>query len=373
VSDREVLVVAGEPSGDRIAALVARALGHGRMFGLAGPVARAAGVDVVADIASDGAFGISDVATSAPALAAALVKLIDLTIRRPPRAALLVNFTELNTRLGRFLKARGTRVLWCVAPQVWAWRASRLATLGRSLDRLAVILPFEEALWRSAGVDAVYVGHPSADVALARPLPPKRSLRALAVLPGSRPGEIARLLSPLAQAARALVDDATVAEAAIIVAPSLPARSRALVEEAARRTHLEILDADTDDGAGPLLFDFDLALVASGTASLEAALAGALPIVTYRLDAIAHLVASRLVKTPHVALANVLLRRRAFPELLQRDVTVEKIAGAGRALLAGDDGARAAVVELRAMLKPPSPATFGERVAALLAPWLRIE
>ncbi|APR77110.1 Lipid-A-disaccharide synthase [Minicystis rosea] len=373
----DVLVVAGEPSGDRIAALAARALVADGFHcaGIAGPAARAAGVEILADGGRLGAMGFADVARRLPDLAASLAQLFARVRRTPPRAALLVNFTELNQRLGRLLRARGTRVLWCVAPQVWAWRPRRIAALHDSVDRLAVILPFEETLWRRAGYDASYVGHPSLDVprrdrhTLRNELGIAADARAVAVLPGSRAGEVRRLAQPLAEAAARLASSGAIAR--MILAPGLDPRARDLASAAADATGIAVVEGDADHGAAPLLPAFDAALCASGTASLEAALSGAAPVVTYRLDPIAHAIAKRLVRTPHIALPNVLLGRRAFPELVQGDVTAARIAAAAQALLADPEATARDTRELGAVLAAPSSSSFGERVASLLLPWLR--
>jgi lipid-A-disaccharide synthase len=363
----EVLVVAGETSGDRIAALVARALADEgvRCAGIGGAACRAAGVRTFADVGGLSAMGVGDVMRRASGLATALGRLAKHVRRARPRAALLVDYTELNQRLGRVLRARGTRVLWCVAPQVWAWRRGRLADLHASMDRLAVILPFEEALWRGAGYDATYVGHPAV------PAPPIGEARnELAVLPGSRPAEVARLAGPLVDAARTLVRDGSVAAATLVLAPNVADAMAELASRRARAAGLGVVRATPELGAGPLLAGFRASLCASGTASLEAALVGASPVVTYRLDALAYALARRLVRTPHIALPNVILGRRAVPELIQDDVTPERIAEAARVVLARRDLALGLADELSAALSPPSGGTFGSRVASLLLPWL---
>ncbi len=375
----EVLVVAGEASGDRIAALAAKPLiARGMtLWGLGGAASREASVELLADMSELAAMGLADVARRLPALLAITARLLARAHRAPPRAALLVNFTELNQRLARFLRARGVRVLWCVAPQVWAWRAGRLRTLRASIDRLAVILPFEAPLWRDAGVDAHYIGHPSLEI----PSLPRADLRArlalapnaraVAVLPGSRAGEIRRLAEPLCQAAARLRAEGLADTATMILAPGLAPEARALAETAARRAGIPTIPGDPDHGAAPLLGAFDLTLCASGTASLEAALAGASPVIAYRLDAPSYALARRLVRTPHIALPNVLLGRRAYPELIQDQVTADALAEAGRSSLLQRTELRAALHdELRAILKPPSSAPFGERVASLMSDWL---
>jgi lipid-A-disaccharide synthase len=429
-----LLIVAGEASGDRMAALVARALAARgvRAWGIAGPSCRSAGVDTIADTSSLAAMGIRDALARAPAVLAAIARLARRIRKDPPAAALLVNYTELNTHLGRALRRLGVRVLWCVAPQAWAWREGRFRTLGASLDKLAVILPFEEPLWRRAGVDARYVGHPALDI----PWLPRAEARsrlgllpgaadrasgagaadrasgagdadrasgagdadrasgagvpALALLPGSRSGEVTRLTRPFCDAASLLLREGSVAAVRLFAAPWLDARARALVHREASRASIPLVTPDTEHGAAPLLTAFDASLCASGTASLEAALAGALPVVAYRMDALSFTAARLLVKTPHIALPNILLGRRAVPELLQDDVTPEALASAlrralgpcdrehKRGALSGADagigaeteaGARIAA-ELRAVLLPSSLAesgarSFGERVADL--------
>jgi lipid-A-disaccharide synthase len=378
VSAPEVLIVAGEASGDRIAALAARALAArgASLYGLGGPACGAAGVALVAEGSRLGAMGVRDVAARLPELATAVIRLLARVKRRPPRAALLVNATELNQRLGALLRRLGVRVLWCVAPQVWAWRPGRVEALRGACDRLAVILPFEEALWRRAGYDARYVGHPSLDV----PRRPRDELRAalgidpaaraLAVLPGSRHGEVARLAAPLCAAAARLVRAGVATTARVLVARGAEARARALAAAIAERAGIPVIEADPDHGAAALLGAFEASLCASGTASLEAALAGAAPVVTYRLDRLSFAVARRLVRTPHIALPNVLLGRRAYPELLQDDVTPARIAEAARRLLERPEESRAAAAALHAMLARRGAATFGERVAEALEDWL---
>lgn len=380
MSGAGLLVVAGEPSGDRIAAAVLSALGPAGdgAFGIGGPSCRRAGLSTLADLTAIGAMGIGDVLGRLPALALAARDLGRRALATPPRAALLVNFTELNAHLGRALRRRGTRVLWCVAPQVWAWRKGRLRTLRDAVDRLAVILPFEEQLWRDAGYDARFVGHPVLDIpALGRPAA-RRALGlapeaiAVAVLPGSRKGEVERLSEPLCEAAARLRAEGRVSEARLLAAPWLDPRTRAAAARAASRHGIPVADADPEHGAAPLLGAFDLGLCASGTACLEAALAGLPTVIAYRLDPLAYAVGRRLVRVPHIGLPNVLLGRRASPELLQDNARGPAIAAASRAMLTPEARAQAQAdaTALRAMLMPPGPLSFAAHVAALLKPWL---
>ena len=160
---KSLLVVAGEASGDRAGAAVLSRLERGgvRVFGMGGGALEREGVELVADLREASALGIGEVARRAYAVARAYARVRAAAARARPTAALLVNYTEFNARLADALWSTGTRVLWYGAPQVWAWRKSRAVRLRRHLDRMAVMLPFEESLWRAAGVDAHYVGHPA--------------------------------------------------------------------------------------------------------------------------------------------------------------------------------------------------------------------
>lgn len=382
-SDRKgpsLLVVAGEASADRIAALslmgLSRSLGAPvASYGLAGEASVSAGVELVGQASRTAVMGFGDVAGRLPSIARSVFAILVRARRDPPRAALLVSFTELSTHLGRWLRGMGVRVLWCVAPQVWAWRSGRLRSLARSLDRLAVILPFEEALWRRAGVDAHYVGHPS----LEAPRPSRPALRealglsggCIAVLPGSRAGEVFRLVAPLCEAAAFLRARGAVESAHIVIAPSLDPAARAYAGRVALQFGLKSIPADPEHGAASVLGAFDLVLCASGTASLEAALAGVPAVVAYRMDALSAALARKLIRTPFMALPNILLNRPAIPELFQAEATVPSIARAAEDVLARPGEAQGIAEELGWILRPPSSDPFGDRVAALMADWLR--
>ncbi|MEO8797169.1 MAG: lipid-A-disaccharide synthase, partial [Polyangiaceae bacterium] len=195
----ELLVVAGEASGDRAAAhVVARLLETQKVdvFGLGGGALQGQGAELVADLRELTALGVGEVASKLGPIALAHARLVKLADKRKPRAALLVNYTEFNAHLAKHLHANGVRVLWYVAPQVWAWRRDRIDSIRKVIDRMAVILPFEEALWRSHGVDAHYVGHPSREVTSLARGPARAALGltpyapTIAILPGSRPHEV---------------------------------------------------------------------------------------------------------------------------------------------------------------------------------------
>lgn len=367
---RELLVVSGEPSGDRAAAHVLRSLsGTTRAFGMGGAASEAQGAELLAHLRDGSAMGVTDVAARGVAIARAYARLRRAAARRRPAAALLVNYTDFNLRLARRLRALQIRTLWYVAPQVWAWRPGRVRTLRDRVDKLAVILPFEEQLWRDAGVDAAYVGHPALDTvrlgreAARRALGLGEETPAVALLPGSRSMEIRRLLPAMLDAVRALP-----VASRVLLAPSLDEVTRAWALDRARAAGVATHEVEALDGAPAYLAAFDAALSASGTASLEAALAGAIPVVCYRLDALTALLVRPLLRTRHIALPNVLLGRRAFPELLQGEATAPSMARALRRVLDTRSRGLEACAEVRAALGPRRAP--GSAVAAMLAPWI---
>jgi lipid-A-disaccharide synthase len=373
----ELLVVAGEASGDRAAAQVVAALraqGPLRVFGMGASSLEAEGAELVSDLRDSTALGVTDVATRACAIRKAYVAVARAARKRRAQAALLVNYTEFNTLLASRLHQRGVRVLWYGAPQIWAWREGRAQPLRRTVDRMAVMLPFEEVLWRERGVDAEYVGHPATEATLMNRAEAREMLgltpyaRAVAILPGSRPHEVNRLLRPMLEAYERVRHDRGSIDGRVLLAPSLDAATRDRALKLADELDVEVVHVDGRVGAAPCLRAFDAALCASGTAALEAALARAIPVVLYRVDLLTEIAARQLLRTPQIALPNVLLGRLAFAELLQRDVQPKKIAQAlARALDARSSLVRAcdAVDDTLGSRRSPS-----RDVARMLRPWL---
>jgi lipid-A-disaccharide synthase len=370
----ELLVVAGEASGDCAAAAVVSRLEGTRAFGLGGAALAGIGVDLVSDIRHSTALGIGEAAARGLGVLRAWRAVVRASRMRRPRAALLVNYSDFNARLARRLHATGIRVLWYGAPQVWAWRARRVGTLKRWIDRMAVMLPFEEPIWRAAGVDAHYVGHPAVETT---PLDRDTARRvlgltpfaaAVAVLPGSRPHEVRRLLAPMLDAFERVRSDRASVDARVLVAASLDEATRTWARALCTSRHVPAFDTDHYAGARPVLPAFDVALCASGTVTLEAALAHAVPVIHYRVGLATELAARLFLRTPHVALPNVLLGRRVFTELLQRDARLDRMAHALADALDRREELVAACRDVESALgeaRTPSAA-----VATMLSPWL---
>ncbi len=363
-----LLVVCGESSGDRAAAKVIERIAGARAFGIGGSACHAAGLESCAPTERSAAMGALDVASRALRIISVMRAVRSAIRERRPRAALLVNYTEFNARLLPLLRESKVRVLWYAAPQVWAWRPKRTRVIARGLDAMAVILPFEEPLWRDHGVATRYVGHPAMETerltrshtrALLGIAP---DVHATAILPGSRPREVRRLL-PAMLAAVGRGDHARV-----LLTLGLDPTARAWARQSAQRAGVAVCDISVEHGASLVLAGFDVALCASGTASLEAAIADVPAVITYRLDSLAAFVAKRALRTKHIALPNVLLGRRAFPELVQEDARPDQMRHALDGLAAGRARALADCAEVRAALGDgyvPS-----RTVADMITPWL---
>jgi lipid-A-disaccharide synthase len=372
----ELLVVAGEPSGDRAAARVLAELGKDvHAFGLGGPALESMGVDIVAHAARTGAMGISEVGARALGIAAELVKLMLAARKRKPRAALLVGYSDFNARLAPRLKARGVRVLWYAPPQVWAWRSHRVNAIKAAVDELSVILPFEEGYWRARGAPATYVGHPVIEVQTLARAEARAALgltaraAAVAILPGSRSHEVRALIDPMLAACEHVRRDRASVDVRLLLAPGLDAKTRALALKAAKRDRVTCVDVDPLSGAYQYLRAFDAALCASGTASLEAALARAMPVVAYKVGRLTEMLVRPRLQTPHIALPNILLGRPVFPELLQKEVAMRPLSRALARVLDSRAALMTACEELESILKPGSE-TPSRKVARTIEAWL---
>ncbi len=373
---RALLVSVGEASGDAMAGAVVDLLGE-RSFGLTGPALRGSGCHSVADLTGSAAMGLIDAARHAPKIAHATRKLLRRSRDEPPSAALLVGFSEVNAHVGAQLRKQGVRVLWYAPPQVWAWRASRVHSLHRSADHIACVLPFEQAIWARAGVATTFVGHPARETKTISRRAARDRLRltpyaeVAALMPGSRSAEVRRTLPAMLHAVSELRADRGAFDARIVLAPTLPAKVARWAEVTGQRLGVSA----TRLSGKPLLSAFDVALVASGTATLECALAGVPPVIVYRTGGLTQAVARRLLLVDHIGLPNLVLGRRAFPELVQDDLTSSALAQEASQVLDERPAYGAAIAELRHALQPTSAvralgATPAERVASLIRSWL---
>jgi lipid-A-disaccharide synthase len=340
-------VVAGEASGDLYAARLLQELRRSApavtAFGMGGAELRAAGFEAIADSSAIAVMGLTEVIKVVPRARRIFRALLAEVDRRGTRAALLVDSPEFNLRLAKQLRRRGVKVVYYVSPQVWAWRRWRVKGIARVVDRMLVLFPFEVDFYRAAGVDVVHVGHPMVDEVPALPQAwdqeSKTPVR-VALLPGSREMEVRNLL-PAMLAAVAILQRELPILPRLILAGSV---SRELVAPmiAAAGVAVEIVAANRL----PAIADAHVALCASGTATLEVGLLGTPLVVVYRVAPWTYRFGKLMVNLPYISLVNLVLGRRAVPELIQHQATPEGIAAAVRRLLAGG----AAVTEMRGAL-----------------------
>lgn len=359
---RTLLITAGEASGDQAGAAVVAALRRRhpewRLLATGGERMEAAGAELLVHYRELAVMGFAEVLRRLPALRGRLRALGDLLGAGVIDLFLPVDFPGFNLRLAARARRAGLPVLYFIAPQVWAWGESRVAALRRDVDRLALILPFEGEWFAARGVAGEFVGHPLLESP--RPLAPAAATPRLGLLPGSRAQEVTRLLGPMLEAAARLKRAQPALAVELLEAPGLPA---AFYDRLLRRAPLAPRRC-REESAG-FLARQGAAVVASGTATLETAVAGLPMVVVYRTGLLNYQLARRLVRIERIALANLVAGEDLVPELVQGALTAERLAAALTPLLE-DSPERAAqqagFERLRERLGGPG---CGERVAAL--------
>jgi lipid-A-disaccharide synthase len=330
-----IMIVAGERSGDVYGAGLARAL-QARLpgvevFGAGGDAMRQVGVDTTVDSHEIAIAGITEIVEGYPRVFRAFHRLLGEVDRRHPQLAVLIDFPDFNLRLARQLKKRQIPVVYFVSPQVWAWRKGRVKTLKKRIAKMIVIFDFEEEIYRQAGVPVEYVGHPLVDVV--RPTLTREeffakaeldpSVRTIALLPGSRQKEVIGNL-PIMLDAAARLSATRKLQFVIPVAPTIDPGllANTLKDYPSGRGVVRTAVHSTYDA----LQHSDVAVVTSGTATLEAAMCERPMVMVYRVSALTWLVGKLLVKVPHFCIVNILAKRELVPELMQEDFTAANVA-----------------------------------------------
>jgi lipid-A-disaccharide synthase len=342
-----IFISAGEASGERYGALLIEAvrkrLPNAKFFGLGGTAMEAAGCERVVRAEDIAVMGITEVLLHMPRIYGEYRRLLRSIRVLKPDVAVLIDFPDVNFRLARELKKLGIPVIYFVSPQLWAWKKRRIRWVRERVTKMLVIFPFEEKYYRERGVDAEFVGHPLADL----PLPTisreefahrhglNPSKEWVGLLPGSRAKEIKLNLPAMVAAANLLGEQNDyVLPAAATLDPEWVRKVVAESASAQRGVHVPV--HVVEDARG-VLHHARASIVASGTATVEAALIGNPFVAVYRLSRLSYAVASRLVRLPHVAMVNLIAGKRIVPELIQQDFTPEKTVRALRPLL--EDGA----------------------------------
>jgi lipid-A-disaccharide synthase len=389
-----IMVIAGEASGDLHGATLCRALralapGR-RLIGMGGDRMAAAGLERLADVTAAAAIGGTEAFGPIPTLLAAWRRArAALAGPERPAALVLIDFPEFNLRLARVARRVGIPVAYFVPPQVWAWRPWRMHAIRRRVSRVLAVFPFEAALYREAGVPVEFVGHPVLDALEGAPTREAARRRlglgadglVIGVLPGSRAQEIAGTLPVLREVAARIAAAHPGVRFVLAAAPLVASGASTgrdvggLIEKVAGPSVAS--GASTGRGVGGLISKLagceppiqvvhgdtyavmraaDLLLVASGTATLEAALLGTPMVVCYRFSRLTEAWVRLLTLVPWISLPSIVLGRAVVPELYQRTFTVERVTAAALGLLgspAALDAQRAAFRELRGLLGEP--------------------
>lgn len=337
-----VLVVAGEASGDLHAARLMAELKRLRpaieFFGLGGDEMAREGLSAVAHSSEVAVVGIFEALHILKRARQVFELLLAEAERRRPQVAVLVDFPEFNLRMARQLKRRGISVVYYISPQIWAWRRRRVKTIRDVVSKMLVLFPFEREFYRQHGVSVVHVGHPLVDEVpqLERKMTGNGSSdrsHTVALLPGSRRSEIEALLPVMLDAVRMLRQKMPV-RPRLILAPTVPEeRVSALLVENGNGLDIDVVRDDRFSAIAAA----DLALCASGTATLEVGLLGTPLIVVYRVGFLTSVLARLLVRVPHIALVNLVLGERVAPELVQGGASPHAMAEKARELLEGPE------------------------------------
>ena len=372
-----ILISAGEASGEAYGAKLMEALRHQaaqrgdhsplEFFGVGGEQMHSAGCDLVVDARQIAVVGLAEVVEHLPRIYRRFREVVRQAERRKPDAAVLIDFPDFNFRLAKELHKRAIPVIYYVSPQLWAWRPSRIELVRKYVSKMLVIFPFEEKFYRERGIDAEFVGHPLVD----SPVPCMRREQFaaehqldthrewIALLPGSRRGEVSRIFPTLLEAAQLLGPDYvyTVPVASTLNSDWIASFLRGYSGQPVRFTR----DAPTT------LRYARVAAVASGTSTLEAALIGTPFAMVYRVAPLTWSLGRRLVSVDRFAMVNLIAEHDVVVELVQQEFSAERVAGELERLLP-ESAVRAAMLaefcDVRRKLEPgEAEANASERAA----------
>jgi len=340
MKSRLVLIVAGEASADLHGSNLVRAmmrLDPGIVFrGIGGRSMETQGVDILVPCSEMAVVGLTEVLPRLRTIAGAYRDLKNILKRDRPDLLILIDYPDFNIMLSGVAKRFGVPVLYYISPQVWAWRRRRVEKLRQRVDRLAVILPFEEAYFRQKGLEAEYVGHPLLDV-----IPPRieknNALRALGMketypvvglLPGSRKEEVVNLLPTMAKTALELRNTFPNLQCLLPRASTIPEEVIASIL-GNHPVEIQVIHGDMHR----VLSACDFAFVASGTATLETAMMQVPMVILYRVSPLSYWIGKKVIKVPSIGLPNLVAQKKIVPELIQNEVSTERLTREALSLL----------------------------------------
>jgi lipid-A-disaccharide synthase len=337
---KTVFIAAGEASGDlhagKLAENLRQLLPSVRMLGLGGEQMRAAGVQLLFGVEQLSFMGFFEIISHLPFMRRVMKTSLDKLRQEKPDLLILVDYPGFNLRLAGRAREMGLKVMYYISPQIWAWGSNRLEKIKKTIDKMVVILPFEEKLYKEAGVDVEFVGHPLLEEIDFDPdpeefykrldIPQERPI--LGLLPGSRPQEVRRILPVMLKSAEKVLKEFSSIIAVIGLAPTLRK------EEV--QPYLKTFSGESrliESGIYDLMRHSRLVLVASGTATLETAVIGTPFLIVYKTSFLTYLLARRMISIPHIGLVNVVAGKKIVSEFVQNQAKPEKIAAEVLALL----------------------------------------
>jgi len=372
-----VIIVTGEASGDHHGALVLQALK--RQFpeltccGIGGDELQKAGMRLLYHCRHLAVVGLVEVLAHAPHILRAFRALRREIRTAPPDLVIFIDYPDFNLRMAAFASKRNVPVLYYISPQIWAWRQGRAKKIARIVDTMAVIFPFEVPFYDKVGLDAHFVGHPLMDQrmqlqdkteALER-FGLSNTWPIVGLLPGSRAGEIKRLLPPMIGAAKRIRAHYPNAQFIIPAAPGLNQDHISAAADSVQAP-VHVVSGDFYNAVNCC----DIALVTSGTATLQTALLGKPMIIVYRISALTYLLGRMLIRVPCIGLANIVAGSMVVPELVQHNATAERIADEALSLLSDDKRRKKIEQKLNTVKHALGQPGASQRVADLAAKML---
>jgi lipid-A-disaccharide synthase len=332
-SKKQIMIVAGEASGDLHGGNLVRAM-HKidpelRFYGVGGRNLKETGVELVADAAQMAVVGLTEVASKLGMILKIMSQLKASLRKVSPDLVILIDYPDFNLPLARAAKKCGVKVFYYISPQVWAWRRGRIGKIKETVDRMAVILPFEADIYKEAGVDVTFVGHPLLDVVRTK-YPRREALRrfglseektTVGILPGSRQSEVKRLLPVMLGAASIIERQISSVQFVLPLADTL---DKTFVSKILAKYPVEV--RIIPDEVYDVIGCTDVAMVASGTATLETALMETPMVIIYKVSAPSYYVGKMVINVDHIGLVNIIAGKAIVPELIQDEASPDKIA-----------------------------------------------
>ena len=366
------MIIAGEASGDHHGAKLVSALKQKDpglfVFGIGGQAMREAGMKVVVDVSELAVVGITEILTNIKSLLKAMITAKRLLKILKPELLILIDFPGFNLPVAVTAKKLGLRVLYYISPQIWAWRSGRVKKIGRCVDHMAVILPFEKAFYDQHGIPVSFVGHPLMDgnvnpVNERRLIPLSSENTVVGIFPGSREREITRLLPEMLKAAHLLEQRKPGIRFVLSLAPTI---NRRLIEQLVKHHYPGDALELSPGPAGTIFSQCACIMATSGTVTLEAAIAGVPMVIVYRVSPMSYLIGRLLVRRiKHFGLVNLIAGHEVVPELLQDQASADQIADKVYAFLTHNTRRVSVIKELLKVRQALGGAGASQQVAAI--------